>query len=435
MEAPEEKDNGEEILEAQFVARQPIFDAALQVWGYELLYRHAGGALTAEIADGDTATAKVIADGVIIGRSGLGPTEKTLINFPASLLLKGFGFALPPESCIIEILETVDPTPEVIRALGDLKAAGYTLALDDFVGQPEHEPFLALADIIKVDMLDTPPDILPGIASRMRGAGRTLLAEKVESLDMVERARAMGFSLFQGFFFCRPEVVKGRKLSSSQVSKLRLLQELADEDFDTSKVCKIVENDLSLSYRLLRYINSASFGRRDPVEDIHHAIMILGQRNLSKWLQAVVMSDMNPSAKGRELVFMSVRRAKFLEALGRKLSRPPVKPDSLFMLGLFSLLDSLLGQSMEDVLKELPLAPEIVDALQGVHSASREFLDLAEDLEHADWASAQHFLRTLHLPPALASVLNADALRYAGDIVRDVHVKPPAKPAPRAGRQ
>lgn len=436
MEILEEKDNGEETLESLFVARQPIFDAAMKVWGYELLYRHAGDALTAEVTDDDTATAKVIADGIIIGRSGLAPSEKTLINFPANLLLKGFGFALPSESCIIEILETVAPTPEIIRSLQDLKAAGYTLALDDYVGQPEHEPFLALADIVKVDMLDTPPDMLSTLAARLRGPKCMLLAEKVENQAMVDMARAMGFGLFQGYFFCRPEIVKGRKISTSQVSKLRLLQELANEDFDPGKICKVIENDLSISYRLLRYINSASFGRRDAVEDIHHAITILGQRNLSKWLQAVVMSDMNPSAKGRELVFLSVRRAKFLEMLGRKLKHPPVKPDSLFMLGLFSLLDSLLGQSMEDVLKELPLAPEIVEALQGGHSISREFLDLAEDLEHADWKTAQEFMSDLHLPTALASSLNADALRFAGELVRDVCAVPPVelKKSQSAGR-
>ncbi len=425
MERLDEHDNGEELVESLFVARQPIFDTSMKVWGYELLYRHAAGALTAEVGDGDAATAKIIVDGVIIGRAGLLPVEKTLVNFPSNLLLKGFGFALPPENCIIEILESVLPTPEVLKALYDLKAAGYTLALDDFVGQPELEPFLDLADIVKVDVLDTPAELLPKIAARLVDPKRLLLAEKVENREMVELTKSMGFNLFQGYFFCRPEIVQGRRLSSSQVSKLRLLQELADEDFDSDKVCEIIESDLSISYRLLRYINSASFGRSDAVDDIHQAMLILGQRNLSKWLQAVVMSDINPSAKGRELVFMSVRRAKFLEMLGRKLRHPPLRPDSLFMLGLFSLLDSLLGQPMEDVLKELPLSTEIREALKGEHSAGRDFLGLAEDMEHADWKAAQDFMNALQLPTALASALNSDALRFAGEMVRDVCVIPP----------
>jgi len=427
MESPEEA-NGEELLEKVFVARQPIFDLKMKVWGYELLYRHAAGTDDALFADGAIATAKVIADGVALGRSGLSPAEKTLVNFPMDLLLGGYGFALPSESCIIEILETVDPTPEILQALNNLKSAGYTLALDDFVGQPEHAPFLELADIIKVDVLGTPPEELPGLATRLGGGKRLLLAEKVEDEAMHQKTKDLGFKLFQGFFFKRPEVVAGRKMSSSEMSKLKLLKELADEDFDPGVVAKIIESDLSLSYRLLRYINSASFGRVDPIDSIRQAMMVLGQRNLAKWLQAVLMSDLNPSPKGKELVFMSVRRAKFLELLGRLLHHPPAKPDSLFVLGLFSLLDSLLGQPMEEVLEGLPLSPELAEALKGGQGQAGELLNLAQDMEHADWKAVEDILDELKLPANTASELNADALRFAGELVKDVD------PPPRTSR-
>ena len=426
MQPPEEA-KGEELLEQVFVARQPIFDLKMRVWGYELLYRHAAGADDASFSDGAVATAKVIADGVVLGRTGLSSNEKTLVNFPMDLLLGGFGFALPSENCIIEILETVDPTPGVLRALHKLKSAGYTLALDDFVGQPEHAPFLELADIIKVDVLGTPPGDLPGLAARLGGGTRLLLAEKVEDEAMHQRTRELGFSLFQGFFFKRPEVVTGRKLSSSEMSKLKLLKELAVEDFDPGVVAKIIESDLSLSYRLLRYINSASFGRLDAIDSIRQAMMVLGQRNITKWLQAVLMSDLNPSPKGKELVFMSVRRAKFLELLGRLLHHPPAKPDALFVLGLFSLLDSLLGQPMEEVLDGLPLTPELAEALKGGHSQAGDLLSLAQDMEQADWKAVEDILDELKLPANTASALNADALRFAGELVRDV--PPPPRPS------
>ena len=430
MESAEDKVKGEGFLEQVFVARQPIFDTKMKVWGYELLYRHAAGAGVASFLDGDMATSNVIADGVTLGRTGLDPGEKTLVNFPMKLLLDGFGFALPSESCIIEILETVEPTPEILEALKKLKHAGYTLALDDFVGQPEHAPFLELADIIKVDVLATPPEELPRLAARLGGGRRILLAEKVENSTMHQRALHMGFQLFQGYFFQKPEVVQGRKMSSSEMSKIKLLKELADEDFDPGKVSRIIETDLSLSYRLLRYINSASFGRRDAIDSIRQAIMILGQRNLSKWLQAVLMSDLNPSPKGKELVFMSVRRAKFLELMGRILRQPPARPDALFVLGLFSLLDALMGQPMDEIIKDLPLTQDLIDALKGGHTQARELLTLAEDLEQADWKAVNDLLGELKVPTNTASALHADALRFAGELIRDVSSAPPLKGGP-----
>ncbi|WP_243360103.1 EAL and HDOD domain-containing protein [Fundidesulfovibrio terrae] len=431
MDSAEYKAKGEGFQEQVFVARQPIFDTKMKVWGYELLYRHAGEAGEASFADGDMATSQVIADGVTLGRTGLAPGEKTLVNFPEKLLLAGFGFALPPESCVIEILETVTPSPEILAALGKLKHAGYTLALDDFVGQPEHAPFLEVADIVKVDVLGTPPGDLPRLAAKLGGGKRTLLAEKVEDAAMHLRALDMGFSLFQGYFFQKPELVQGRKMSSSEMSKLKLLKELADEDFDPGKVSRIIETDLSLSYRLLRYINSASFGRRDAIDSIRQAIMVLGQRNLSKWLQAVLMSDLNPTPKGKELVFLSVRRAKFLELLGRMLREPPARPDALFVLGLFSLLDALLGQPMDEIIKDLPLTAELAEALKGGQNQARELLTLAEGLEQADWKSVKVVLDALKVPAVTASALQADALRFAGELVRDVCTLPPAKGAGR----
>jgi EAL and modified HD-GYP domain-containing signal transduction protein len=411
--------------EQVFVARQPIFDLKMKVWGYELLYRHAAGAGQAQFCDGDLATSKVIADGVTLGRSGLGPSEKTLVNFPMRLIQDGFGFALPAENCVVEILETVEPTPEVVEALKKLKHAGYILALDDFVGQPGLEPLLELADIVKVDVLGTPPGELEGVARRLGGGHRLLLAEKVEDAAMHQTAKGLGFSLFQGYFFKKPEIVTGRKMSSSELSKLKLLKELADEDFDPGRVSRIIENDLSLSYRLLRYMNSASFGRQEPVDSIRQAVTLLGLKNLAKWLQAVLMADLNPSAKGKELVFASVIRAKFLELLGKRLERPPARPDSLFVLGLFSMLDSLLGQPMDEVLKGLPLTPELMAALTGSQNPAHDLLDLARSLENADWREATELLEDIDVDPRTASALHMDALRFAGDLVSAVRAEPP----------
>ncbi|WP_243310657.1 EAL and HDOD domain-containing protein [Fundidesulfovibrio agrisoli] len=425
MQKNEEPETSPAELEQVFVARQPIFDREMKVWGYELLYRRADDSAEAGVNDDALATSAVIADGVTLGRAGLDPQEKTLVNFPVGLLCQGAGFALPRESCVIEILETVPPSPEVLKALHALKRAGYTLALDDFVGQPELEAFLPLADIVKVDVLALPESEAAGLVKRLRGGGRMLLAEKVEDEAMRARTLQMGFELFQGFFFQRPEIVSGSKMSTSQLTRVKLLGELSDEDFDPGRISRIIETDLSLSYRLLRYINSATFGRRDTVDSIRQAGMILGQRNLSKWLQAVLMADINPTPKGRELVFQSVRRAKFLELLGKNIERPPVRPDSLFVLGLFSLLDSLLGMPMDEVISGLPLAPALNQALLGFDGQARDLLLLAEEMEQADWRSAGQYLTELKLPASAATMLNADALRFAGELVREIQVLPP----------
>ncbi|WP_243439096.1 EAL and HDOD domain-containing protein [Fundidesulfovibrio soli] len=425
MQKHEEHEASPAQLEPIFVARQPIFDRDMRVWGYELLYRRADDSAEAEVADDARATSVVIADGVTLGRTGLGPQEKTLVNFPVDLLCQGAGFALPSESCVIEILETVPPSPEVLKALRDLKRAGYTLALDDFVGQPELEAFLPLADIVKVDVLALPEREAAGLVTRLRGGGRKLLAEKVEDEAMRVRTLQMGFELFQGFFFQRPEIVSGRKMTSAQSTRVRLMGELSDEDFDPGRISRIIETDLSLSYRLLRYINSATFGRRGTVDSIRQASMMLGQRNLAQWLQAVLMADVNPTPKGRELVFQSVRRAKFLELLGKAIKQPPARPDSLFVLGLFSLLDSLLGMPMDQVLSGLPLAPALSQALLGLDGQARDLLLLAEEMEQADWRTASQYLTELKLPASAATMLNADALRFAGELVREIQVLPP----------
>lgn len=424
MIAPSDQPQAKDQPDTTFVARQPVFDREMKIWGYELLYRNASGEGTARFTDGDVATSNVIADGVSLGRTGLKPGEKTLINFPTNLLLQGFGFALPPESCVVEILETVEPTPQVVRALKNLKAAGYLLALDDFVGQPGQEAFLELADIVKVDVLQAGPDRLPGVVAALKASGRRLLAEKVETEAMHQKTLDLGFSLFQGYFFRSPELLKSRKLEASETAKMQLLKTLSDEDFDPEAVGEIVEKDLSLSYRLLRYINSASFGRRELVSSLRQASMILGQRNLAKWLQAVLMADLNPTPKGRELVFFSVFRAKFLEMLSKGMESPPAKPDQFFLLGLFSLLDVLLGKPMGEVLEELPLVPAIDKALRGERTDVRELLELVRNLEDADWPSARELAHGLNLATAEVSAMHRDSLRYAGAMVQDIHACP-----------
>lgn len=292
----------DQLYDKIFVARQPIFTADMEIWGYELLFRHGENVQAAVITDGDQATTQVIADGYTLAIQGMRKNAKALINFPRNVLISHAPYVLPSDRCVVEILETVHPEPEVMDACLELKNQGYILALDDFVGEPGFEPLCELADIVKVDILNkTPADVMAIVKGLSRYKAQ-LLAEKVENLDMFKVCKNLGFVYFQGYFFSKPEVIPGRKLSASQITKVKLLKELSDSGTETERLVDIIQTDLSISYRLLQYINSARFGFQNKIESIHRAATMLGRQNLRQWLQVIILSDMNGTDKAQELV-------------------------------------------------------------------------------------------------------------------------------------
>ncbi len=291
----------EQFYDRIYVARQPIFTDEMNIWGYELLFRH-GEAQSAVFTDGDLATTQVIADGFALGVRGMGSKIKALINFPRNVLIGRSPYVLPSERCVVEILETVLPEDNVMEACRELKANGYTLALDDFVGDPGFEPLCEIADIIKVDILGKTPSDVMSLVNGLKGYKAWLLAEKVESIDMFNVCRHLGFKYFQGYFFSKPEIVPGRKISASQSAKIKLLKELNESEAERSRLVEIIQTDLSISYRLLKYINSARFTLCGKIESIQRAVNMLGQQSLRQWLQVVILSDVNSTGKGQELV-------------------------------------------------------------------------------------------------------------------------------------
>lgn len=401
------------LYEPIFVARQPIFDTGMDIWGYELLFRHSGQAGTAQILDPDQATAKVIADGLALALDGLPPGKRLLINFPANLILKEAALALPKDVCVIEILETVDPTPEILDACKKLKAEGYTLALDDFVGQPGYEELIKLTDIVKVEILGQETKDVIKTSQMLRKLGVELLAEKVEDKAQHQLTKTLGYLYFQGYYFSKPVIVPGRKISSSVMARVRILQELSKEDFEVKAISKIFNSDLSLSYRLLQYLNSAAFSLPSKITSISQAVTILGSRQLRQWLMVVMLSDMDPSPKAAELTFASVQRGRFLELLTASMARPDYPPDTMFMLGLFSRLDALLGQPMAEVVKPMPLSDEIKDALLGVENKASARLHLLDALDRGDWEAVDAMVDELGLDHEKAAVAHARSSAWA----------------------
>ncbi|KUG29381.1 putative signal transduction protein [hydrocarbon metagenome] len=405
------------FFEPVFVARQPILDRESRVYGFELLFRQAVSAMAAQVADADTATARVIIDGFpLVAETMLGP-RKCFINFPEGLLLKQIPLALPREMCVVEILEDVRPRPEVLDACRDIKHAGYLLAVDDFVGQPELVPFVEMADIVKVDVLGLTPGQVREIAGPLLGRQTALLAEKVEDGEAYRACLDAGFTYFQGYHFSRPEVVCGRKPPVGVVSKVRLLRELAVPDPEPERIAAILSSDAGLSFRLLKYLNSAAFFRMDKVASLSQAMLVMGQNPLRKWLMAVLLTEMAHTPIGREVSFQSLSRARFLELLAQGRARLAFRPDSLFMLGLFSRMDALLGQSMAEVAAQLPLEEDILAALRGEPGQAGKLLELAGDIEGGRFEKALDVLSRTGVAAADAAKIHAEATLWARDVL------------------
>lgn len=372
-------------FENTYIGRQPIFDQQERIWGYELLYRSSSNAKSADIKDESLATAKVISDGFLLVCEELKNDQKILVNFSEKLLESGAGFALPPETCIIEILENVNATKSVLDSISLLVKNKYSLALDDFTGQVELEPFLPHVKLVKIDILQLSDfDKIAKLVKTIKKHHVHILAEKVEDRETYMSLRDMGFDLFQGYFFSRPETITGRKISSNSVAKLNLLKELGSENFDISEIVSIIKTDTSISYRLMKYANMASVNPGRRIDSIERAVAVLGKRQLVHWLRAIIISDLNPSMKAEELSFMAVSRGSFLEIITEKTVSIKSKPESMFVYGMFSLVDAILGLPMGKIIEHMDLDLDIEDALLNRNNPAARLLELVKACEQFD---------------------------------------------------
>jgi EAL and modified HD-GYP domain-containing signal transduction protein len=413
----------DQILEAKvskpiFVARQPIFDVSEKVWAYELLFRGSAQAKTAEVKEEDLATASVIADGFALAFSGMDKQKKAFINFPQRLLLDDTVYALPREICVVEVLETITPGPDIVAALRTIKERGYTIALDDYVGQPGFEEIIDLADIVKVDLLGTERAKLPSVAFGLLRHGVRLLAEKVEDKETYALTKALGFTLFQGYYFSRPETMTGSKVPTPVLAKMRLLRALSADDFDVRELSRIISSDPSVSYRLLNFINSAAFSLRDKIQSIQQALTLLGKQQIKQWFLAVIISDFDSSPKVQEAVYTSLQRARYLENMSRQYKSHMFRAETLFMLGLFSRLDVLLAQPMDKLLQNIPLDKEVEDALLSKPSRYWSWLSLVEDIEIGNWEDVISFLDSRDLDQQDSASNYAEAVNWAQTLLR-----------------
>lgn len=344
------------------IARQPIFDFNRKLFAYELLFRGTEGHDIHHL-DGNRATTSLLSATFLTeGIDRISSFKPCFINFTADLLTKNIAESFPRNKIVIEILEDVPPTPEVLAACRALSRQGFTIALDDFIYDRKLEPLIELADIIKIDIIQTPLETIDKTLHRLsRHTNLKFLAEKVETYAEFEKALKLGFTYFQGFFFSHPEVLTIKELTAAKINLLHLLAEVSVETTSVFRFTEIISRDVAISYKLLRFLNSSWFYRLEKIESIHHAIAYLGKNELRRFLMLMIISEMATN-KPQELVRLALIRAKFCELLAGA-GGSPEKQNDLFLLGLFSLLDAMLDATMEYLMRELPVNDQIKEAL------------------------------------------------------------------------
>ncbi|MPQ77197.1 EAL and HDOD domain-containing protein [Hydrogenovibrio sp. JE_KL2] len=386
-----------------YIGRQPIFDANMRVYAYELLFRACAEENRAKVIGGDSATAQVIMN--LFGDMGLSNVvgeRKAFINFTEGLLLRENRPFFPRKQVVIEVLENIEPTPEVLAAIKKLREEGFTIALDDYIFQPSAEAFEDYADIVKVDILEAGPKKLVENLPKMKEKGVKLLAEKVETREQFDFCKKLGFDYFQGYFFSRPKIIEGKSLPANKVPVLRLLSSVYDPDIDMSKLSEIISQDLSMSQKLLKMASMS--GGNHQISSIHDAVLRFGLKRLQSWASVLVLSNIDD--KPSELFVMSLIRAKFCELVGDKVG--DFNKDSYFTVGLFSTLDALMDQPLAELLSELNFDAKIKEALiKGTGSLGRA-LKAVKAME----ASKMDFELPDGLTPSEISQMYLEAMQF-----------------------
>lgn len=370
-----------------FIARQPIYNRTQHVFGYELLYR-SDNENSARIPDGDAATSQTLLNAFTeIGLNNLVGSRSAFINLTRSFLTGKYPLPLPSNRVVIEVLEDVEIDGELIQSVAGLARQGYIIALDDFIYREEAIPLLKLANIVKLDIQAmSEDDLRHHVATLNEYPQLKLLAEKVEVQEEYEVCRELGFHYFQGYFFSRPRIIKRKRVPSNQIALVQLLAELQSPDVTVPKLETLISRDVGLSYKLLRYINSAFFGLPKPIESIQRAVVFLGTNVIKRWATLLVLSRVDD--KPAELMVTAVVRAKMSELLAKAMGYPA--EEICFTVGLLSVLDALLDMEMEKVLGMLTMSDEVNAALLRREGVPGKILEMVLHYEFNEWDEVRH---------------------------------------------
>ena len=393
------------LVPGRFLGRQPILDAERHLFGYELFYRE--GKTDHFSGDPERATREVVDHWLMLipdANQGV-----SFVNCTRGALVDGLVQLLPPESTVLEILEDIDPDPELINCCLTLKAKGYRFALDGFLPRPSRAPFLALADFIKVDFMTADFMARRGIYALASGTSARLVAERIESETQLRIATNEGCTLFQGYFFSQPVLVESRAVPRNNFVYLNLLSQLQHPPVDLRKLEKVISADAALCYRMLRIANSALQHHPGVITTISEALLMVGEDALRRMV-TVAMTGAIGDQRCSALVSMILTRARFCELIAPSLGEDSAQ---FYLLGMLSLLDVLLQTPFHRILQSLPISTEMKLALAGDQSPASLTLDLVRGLESCDWDRAEETRLRLGLAESDIALLYTDALRWA----------------------
>jgi len=394
-----------------FVGRQPIYDRKIHVYGYELLFRSDGNMAEAfqKIgADGATSTT-IINSFLEIGLDKLVGNRYAFINLTENFLLNEDALPISPKQVVLEVLENIVVTDTIVKAVERLKLEGFTIALDDYIYNPAHKPLISMVDIIKIDIMQLDQQQLIEHVNILKQYNIKLLAEKVETMDEFALCHKLGFDYFQGYFLSKPRIVKSSSLAPNKLAVLNLLSVLMKPDSGTDEIEEAMAYDVSISYKMLKLINSAIFNLSRKVESIQQAIVILGRSKLRSWVSLIALASLDE--RPSEMIHLTMTRAKMCEILAEKARLPSL--ESFFTVGLFSALDILMERELNELITPLPLDQDIVDALLKHEGDYGEALKCALAYEVSDAENA----RFKNLTANDIFVANVEAVSWANMVV------------------
>ncbi|MGD0844452.1 MAG: EAL domain-containing protein [Geobacteraceae bacterium] len=374
----------ENRLENCLIGRQPILNRNEEVVSYELLFRSIGSREAALFTDVSQASASVILG--MLSEFGLEQVlgrNKGFINVELDLLMSDAIEILPRERVVLELLESIPLTADLVKRCRELKEMGFTLALDDHQFDQAYEELYGIVEIIKVDLLQSPADQLAGMMELFRPYSVKLLAEKVETRDEYLQCQRLGFDYFQGYYFARPSVIEKKRIDEAASTLLKLLR-LLSEDAELAEIEHSLCKSLGLTYRLLLLVNSVTIGMREKIRTIRHAVVILGRRRMRQWVQLALFAADDSRGMANPLVEMAAVRASFMEQLACR--HPLLKgdreaPDQAFMVGILSLLETIYDIPTEEIVAVLNLSVEVKDALVSRAGTLGRLLAFAESME------------------------------------------------------
>ncbi len=395
-----------------FVARQPIFNVHRQVIGYELLYRDSCNNYFDLGISSSKATSILLTNTYFtFGIRNLVENSLAFINFDKELINNEIPLLLDNSKVVIELLENINPNDKFMKRIKSLKSKGYKIAIDDFTKDYPHNDIIEISDIIKVDFMKSCKVEIQEICDKYLDQGKTLLAEKVETNEMFNWAKDMGFKYFQGYFFSKPMILKSRGMKDNRLSYIKIIEELSQKEPFYDKITKIIESDTILTYKLLKIISS-KFSLLHEISSVNHALALLGLNELEKWVSLVMIQDMG-KYKPNELIRAALFRAKFGELIAISSTKLSNHAHEIVLIGLLSVIDAILESPMEQILHTLPITAEINNTLLGSKTKYSDIYDLVLNYEKANWKDVTLYVNNLEINMEALPELYIEAIKWA----------------------